>query len=98
MITERSLVVAADDIAVANLEGEAVVLGARSGNYYGLNEVGTRVLELVEQPQSVNDMMEVLAGEYEVERSRLREEVLGFLKEMEDNQLIRVISSEESLA
>ena len=90
MIKEDSIVVAAEGLATADLGGEAVIFDAESGVYYGLNEVGASVLELVEQPRSVRDVIEALLQEYEVTADRLRRDVLALLEKMEEQGVIRV--------
>ena len=88
-ITEQSLIVSADDLAVADLDGEAVILDPNSGRYYGLNDVGRRILELAQKPRSVGELLEALQQEYEVDAELLEKDVVAFLQEMESNELIQ---------
>ena len=45
------------DVIVRELSGESVVLDLASGRYFGLNAVGTRVWQLIQQGQSVNEVI-----------------------------------------
>lgn len=88
MVTEQSTVVVAPGLTAADLGGEAVVLDPRSGRYYGLNELGARIFELVRRPQSVEQVMYALLQEYDVKADTLKADLLAFLHEMEQRQLI----------
>lgn len=90
MIKEDSVIVVAEDLKVATLEGEAVVLDLKVGHYYGVNNTGSLVLELAEQPIPVNEIIEALRHEYEVDAEQLKQDILAFLQDMESKQLIQV--------
>lgn len=90
MITEQSTVVAAPGLTAADLGGEAVVLDPNSGRYYGLNELGARIFDLARKPRSVGHIKETLLQEYDVEEAKLKNDLLAFLHEMEQRQLIEV--------
>ena len=67
-----------------------MILDPASGRYFGLNEVAARILELVREPQSVANIEEALALEYDVSRERLREDINGFLSTLASRGLIQV--------
>ena len=83
-------VVAVKDQIYRDLEGEAVILNLKSGMYYGLNEVGVRVWQLLREPTSVKGIRDTLLKEYEVEPDRCERELLALLQDMADNGLIEV--------
>lgn len=88
MVTERSTVVVTPGLTAADLGGEAVVLDPNTGRYYGLNELGTRIFELAQKPRSVERIMQALLQEYDVEAGVLKSDLLAFLRDMEERQLI----------
>ncbi len=90
MITEQSTVVAAPGLTAADLGGEAVVLDPNSGRYYGLNELGARIFDLARKPRAVGHIKEVLLQEYDVAESKLKDDLLAFLHDMEQRRLIEV--------
>lgn len=83
-------VVMTEDLSVAHLNDEAVLLDVQSGNYYGLNEVGVRILDIVSQPCTVGELVETLAREYEVPTEQLERDVVAFLQDLVAHQLINV--------
>lgn len=90
MISRSSVIQAAGDLCVADLGGDAVVLDSNGGRYYGLNEVAARILELVKEPRSVGDVVALMQEEYDVPDEVLEKDVIHFLEEMEDYELVRV--------
>ncbi|HEX7071958.1 MAG TPA: PqqD family peptide modification chaperone, partial [Rhodothermales bacterium] len=90
MISRSSVIQAAGDLCVADLGGDAVVLDSNGGRYYGLNEVAARILELVKEPRSVGDVVALMRQEYDVPDEVLEKDVIQFLEEMEDHDLVLV--------
>ena len=74
-LTQRLL--RSEDVLFQNLDGEAVLLDLASETYFGLNEVGTRVWELLESSRSLGEIATLLQSEYEVESARAESDVLG---------------------
>ena len=77
----------ADKISTG-LEGETVILDLASGNYSGLDEVGTTIWNILEQPQIFGDICQRIMAEYKVEEHVCRNDLLTFLKDLADNGLI----------
>lgn len=90
MITPHSVVAVAPNLTAADLGGEAVVLDAQSGKYYGLNEVGLQIFNLAKEPTTVARIKEALLKEYDVEAERLERDILRFLHTMAERRLIEV--------
>jgi PqqD family protein of HPr-rel-A system len=88
MVTEHSTVVVNPGLTAADLGGEAVVLDPQSGRYYGLNELGAQIFELARKPRSVERIMQALLQEYDVEADKLKADLLSFLQQMEQRNLI----------
>ena len=62
-----SIVKVADEQVSCDLAGEAVILHLKSGEYFGLNEVGARIWNLIQEPKRVDAVLESVLEEYEVE-------------------------------
>lgn len=89
-ITATTPVVVSPKLAVANLGDEAVLLDAESGNYFGLNEVAARILELAASETTVDRIVKALLEEYDVDRSRLEADVSAFVRDLESKGLLNV--------
>lgn len=90
MLTVQSTVVVAPGLTAAHLGDEAVLLDANSGRYYGLNELGARIFELVRAPISVDQVKNTLLQEYKVEETELEADLLAFLRDMVQRNLIKL--------
>ena len=89
-LTETSVVVAREGNASCELAGEAVILNLESGKYHGLNPVGSRVWELVQEPRAIAELRDQLLTEYEVTHERMTSDLLAVRDQMKAAGLIAV--------
>lgn len=89
-ISKRSVVMAAKDQVSCDLSGEAVILNLKSGVYYGLDTVGARIWNLIQEPTTVGEVRDVLVREYEVEPERCERDLLALLEKLADAGLVEV--------
>jgi hypothetical protein len=81
-IPSAATVVASQSQASTDVDDEVVILNFDAGVYYGLEDVGARVWELLREPHTVAELREKLIGEYDVEAERCAtdlDELLGQL-------------------
>ena len=78
------------DVLFRDLGGEAVVLNLKSGKYYGLDEVGTRMWALLAEHGQVEPAYQVLLDEYDVTGDRLQQDLLHFVDELIASGLMQV--------
>ena len=62
MIASQSRIVAAPDQIFSNLGDEAVLLSLTDGVYYGLDPVGTRVWDLVQEPRTITEVRDAIVA------------------------------------
>jgi hypothetical protein len=87
-ISEQSVVVASKDQVSCELAGEAAVLNTKTGVYYGLDPVGARVWQLVQQPRRVSEVGEQIVAEYDVESQRCISDVVALLEKLRSEGLL----------
>jgi len=83
---------AADDVLRRTAGAESVLLDLASEEFYGLEGVGARLFELVEQPRSLDSVMDVLLAEYDVEREVLTSDVHALIVELLARRLVLIVS------
>jgi len=77
------------DGVMFNRAGEEIVLlDLDSGTYYGLDEVGARLWELITGTATIGEAIDTMLGEYDVEREVLERDVFRLLAELEEKGLI----------
>jgi len=87
-----SVAVASSELVSATLDGEVVILGFQSGSYYGLDQVGVFVWDLLQEPRKVSDIRDAILEEYDVELAQCEQDLLALLTELANKQLINLKS------
>lgn len=82
-----------DEVVFAELEDLVVMLDTNSGMYYELDTIGSRIWNLMEPKTSVDRLLDVLMGEYDVAADTCRDDVLAFLEELITLELARHIQT-----
>ena len=68
--------------------GETVLLDLEGESYFGLNEVGTRIWQLLQGDSSVGEMLETLSDEYDVSGEQLAADVEKLLQKLKEAGLV----------
>lgn len=89
-LSSRSIISPISDQVSSELNDDIVILNLASGIYYGLNEVGARVWQLIQQPCRVGEIQGVLLEEYDVTPEACHQELLKLLQELKKAGLIEV--------
>ena len=84
------------DVLYQELQGEAVLLNLKTGAYFGLDPVGTRIWQLLQGHDLVSDIAERIREEFDVSEERCTEDLLNLVAEMESSGLVSVSARAES--
>jgi hypothetical protein len=79
---------AAPDVLSRTLDGEAVLLDLKSGTYFGLNDVGTKIWELIARGATVAEIREQVLTTFEVDEPTAARDIEELLAELVRRQLI----------
>lgn len=82
-----------DDVLFRELDGEAVLLNLKTGTYFGLNPVATRMWQLIAEQHSLARVLETLAAEYEADRLVLENDLLELGRQLCASGLCQVASA-----
>jgi hypothetical protein len=88
----ESTVRISDDVAFRELEGESVLLNMRTGIYFGLDAVGTRIWQLIEQHGRLASVRDELVREFEVDADAATRDLLDLAGELAERGLVEVSS------
>lgn len=89
-LTTHSTVAPADGQVASTLGEEIVILNLSGGGYYGLDGVGARVWELIQEPRTIGQVCEQICAEYEVTRETCTADVFALVKAMEEAGIVEV--------
>jgi len=79
-----------DEVLSQEVNGETVLLDLEGESYFGLNEVSTRVWQLLQLEHSVAGIVDTLLDEYDVSREQLESDVSDLLGKFTDAGLINL--------
>jgi len=77
----------------ARLDDELVMMSVERGSYYGLDPVGSKIWELLEEPLTVSELVSKLVDIYDVDQSVCERETIEFLESMQDEKLVEPASA-----
>jgi hypothetical protein len=77
----------------SRLGTDTVILELDDGVYYGLDDVGSRVWELLKEPRAVRALRDAVLAEYDVDPERCAADLLGLLSEMAERGLVEVVGA-----
>ena len=76
-----------------DLAGESVLLNLETEEYFGLDEVGTRIWQTLAEKDSIQTALDSLLAEYDVEPEQLQQDVETLIKELLAHGLVEVSDS-----
>lgn len=89
-ITFAMRVTVPSDVLRQELDGESVFLDINSGCYFGLDEVGTRMWQVLTTSESIQAAYEVLLAEYDVDEEVLRRDIQELVEKLRDQGIVEV--------
>jgi hypothetical protein len=94
ILSKTSVLVVGQDQVYADLSpdpaGEVVILGLEEGMYYELDGAGAHIWRLIQQPRSVQSIVDTLLAEYDVSAQRCMADVLELAEDMVAQGLVDI--------
>jgi hypothetical protein len=89
-IPDGATIVAANDLLSTEFGDEVVILNLRDGVYYGLEDVGTRIWQLLQRPVSVLAIREALVADFDVDSARCERDLRLLLTDLAARGLVEI--------
>ncbi len=83
------------EVLFRELAGEGVLLDLKSQRYFGLDPVGTRIWQLLDEQRQTDDVLQAMLEEFDVEEGRLRKDLDAFFHRLTDAGLIELLPQAE---
>ena len=83
-------VTVSDSTLFRELNGEAVLLQLDEGTYYGLDDVGTRLWQLMLTHHCLQDVFEAALAEFDVTADDLQRDLLNLAQQLVERRLLDV--------
>jgi hypothetical protein len=78
------------DVIVAEADRDLVMVSIANGLYYGVSDVAREIWEAIECPKKISDLVDDLAGTFNIDRTTCGQETLSFLEDLRTEGLLRV--------
>ena len=83
------------EVISQEVSGETVLLDLESENYFGLDEVGTRIWQLLNEGSNLQNVLNTLLTEYEVDEQQLKKDLQDHITQLVDAGLISLAPAEQ---
>ncbi len=91
IIISRSVVKRNPELVSTDVDGEKVMMSIDNGEYFGLDSVGSRIWDLIEDPVSVESLVNLLIDEFDVSKEQCEIDTLEFLNELLEKKLLLIL-------
>lgn len=71
------------EVLTQEVDGETVILDLKSESYFGLDEVGTRIWQLLQEQEDIETITETMLNEYDVEEEQLEKDIQNLLTQLD---------------
>lgn len=75
---------------ISQLGQELVLMDTKTGDYLGVNVVGTHIWNLLQESKSVPDLVAELTSHFEVTETQCKTEVENFLSALEKRKMVSI--------
>jgi hypothetical protein len=77
-----------NDLLFNEIDGEVVMLSIENGEYYGMDQVGTQIWEIIENPISFKDLINKLCEHYNVTEELCVKDTQAFISQLFEKNLL----------
>ena len=81
-----------EDVLAQTAAENWVLLDLKSGNYYALDDVSSRIWHLLDGTRTIAEIVAVVEAEYEAPASQIRADAVTFIEELAQEGLVRADS------
>ena len=80
----------AEDVLMQKVGDDAILLNLNTENYFTLDEVGTRIINTLQESDSVKQAIGKLVGIYEVDESKLTSDAIHLVAECQQHGRLQI--------
>lgn len=79
-----------ENVLFQEIDNEYVLLNMRTELYFGLNDIGAKVWQIISQEGTTDTLIEKIMADYEVSADTLKADISELLNELSNEQLISI--------
>ena len=80
------------EVLTQEVGGETVILDLKSETYFGLDEVGTRIWQLLVKQEDIQTITATMLSEYDVDEGQVEKDIQNLLVKLDEAGLIHLNS------
>ncbi len=84
------------DVLVQKIDDHTVFLNLNSEQYYGVDDIGSRMCQLLDSESSISAALDVLIAEFDADPEQIREDLLALVSTLQENGLVDVITAKKT--
>ena len=90
VLAPTTMVVASKDQVSCELAGEAAILNLKNSSYYGLDPVGARIWNLIQQRSTISAVRDAIVAEFDVDAARCMQDVIELVEDLAREGLVEI--------
>jgi hypothetical protein len=99
---QHKLFIKGTDLTTRRIAGETLIVPVRGSvgdldAIYTLNEIGSRIWQLMDEPRNLKQIAVAISAEYDVTEAEAERDVLELLASMEAAGLVQAVAESEKL-
>ena len=79
------------DISSREFDGETVMMNKSLDSYFGLDEIATRIWQILEKKHSLIEIRDVLTKEYDVSPTQCLQDIQPFIEKLLSDELVIIV-------
>jgi hypothetical protein len=81
------------NVSFSVVGADAFLLNAQTNKYYGLEQVGARLWQILAAGKTLKEAHLILLNEYEVDANQLAQDLLELLEDLQKNGLVEIVEA-----
>ncbi|GIW21840.1 MAG: hypothetical protein KatS3mg068_0847 [Candidatus Sericytochromatia bacterium] len=90
MISYNSIIHVNCNFISSEVDNELFLMSLENNAYYGLEDVGKRIFEIIQKPISFLEIVEILLNEYDIDKETCINDLREFLLNLEKENIIKI--------
>ena len=85
-----------EGVLFKELAGETVLLNLNTGVYFGLDAIGSRIWQLIQDGRSLQQLLAILLDEFDVDRARGEADLTTLVSSLCEHGLLQLVTSNDT--
>lgn len=90
MLNEKNIIQKSDNSIESTIDGDIVLMNLDNNEYYSMDDIGSAIWNMLNEPRSINSLIEELMKQYKVDREVCAKDTMKFLEQLYDKGIIKI--------